>query len=154
LETGYKTTAEVLDDRSSFRDNSGLLGFSKQDRLLQPATHLSYLDAQAYCDWAKVRLPTEAEFMAASLLDATVYSNYDASVQHTVQTALREGRLPSIAGSNFTQTFEGAFVVTRSGPKYVLIIGWQREIRRNRILRARDYYDAITEFHVCTIVHK
>jgi|KBSSwiStaDraftv2_1062776.scaffolds.fasta_scaffold55716_3 hypothetical protein len=153
-ETGYKTTAEILKDSSSFRENSGLLDFSKQERLVQPATHLSHLDAQAYCDWANVRLPTEAEFLAASLLDATVYSTYDASVQHRVQTALREGRLPSIAGSNFTQTMEGAFVVTRRGPKYVLLSGWQRDIHRNRLVRTKDYYDAITEFHVCIAVLK
>lgn len=71
--TGYVTSAERQEDSNTFRDHTCLSGISKRDHKHVPAACVSYLDSAAYCQWANVRLPTEAEWMAASLIDDRIF---------------------------------------------------------------------------------
>jgi formylglycine-generating enzyme required for sulfatase activity len=65
--TGFRTTAECgrLKDTTYF-DNSTLHKLTEEVRANAPAVDLSHRDAVAYCEWARCRLPTEAEWILAA----------------------------------------------------------------------------------------
>lgn len=151
-DTQYKTVAEEQRPDSNYRSNSGLWDFSAEARLNTTATHLSFIDAQAYCKRSGRRLPTEAEFLAASLLDDEIRANHDSATEQKVRTLLAEGKLPTFAGTTITSTFvDNERVVMRSGPKYTREVGWQSDEKYQRHLRSKDYFDATTSFHLCEI---
>lgn len=148
----FKTVAEKQGSMSTYQSNFGLRDFSTEAKLDRAATYLSFDDAQAYCKWAGKRLPTEAEFLAAALLDNEIRKTYDPETEQMVRLLLAEGKLPSFVGANITSTVaDNDSIVMRSGPKYVREIGWEAEERYQRHLRAKDYFDANTSFHVCEI---
>lgn len=81
--TGYVTLAErnkdamvfrlgldefewVEDSTANWRFPNGMSEGGIEDKADHPVTCISYLDAQAYCTWAKVRLPTVDEWEVAS----------------------------------------------------------------------------------------
>lgn len=76
--TGYRTIAERGRLRgSTYFDNSTLFELSSEDRANAPAVHLSYIDAQAFCEWTGYRLPREEEWMLAAMVAADEAKSYN-----------------------------------------------------------------------------
>ena len=83
LATGYKTDAEkrhdamvfepglaefrwIKDSTAYWRYPNGITRGDIKNKMNHPVTCISYADAIAYCNWAKVRLPTLVEWEVAS----------------------------------------------------------------------------------------
>ena len=150
--TGYKTIAENLGEQKTVYSNGTLWGIFGNARLNQPACCISFLDAQAYCEWAKRRLPTEAEIFAGCLLGSEIYQDYDGALQKRVQDALKSRKLAKLSGISLTsETTVDGLVIGRQGPRYVLTKGWEKQLRENRYTCRKDYHSILTQFHVCAM---
>jgi formylglycine-generating enzyme required for sulfatase activity len=90
--TGYVTLAEKRKDAFVFRTGldefewtqdstaywrypNGFFAGGIEDKMNHPVTCISFVDAQAYCSWAQVRLPSIDEWEVASRAN-TVYRNF------------------------------------------------------------------------------
>ena len=79
--------------RQPFGENSSIDGKGNH-----PVVHISWDDAQAYCEWAGKRLPTEAEFEYASRggVENTLYSWGNEPVdQGNLKANVWEGKFPT-----------------------------------------------------------
>jgi hypothetical protein len=147
--TGYVTTAERNDDTESFREHFALGRSSQNERRSMPATVVSYLDAVEYCQWARVRLPSEAEVLAAAVVDERVRDEVDDELRRQLKILLQQGRVIS-AGANITSTITSLdLAVIRRGPFPFLTPDWKSKAEQHRLVKPVDFYDLTVEFHVC-----
>jgi len=138
--TGYRTSAELAGSKHTYCDNGTL--FSEERRRTAEAHFLSYLDGAAYCSFHNLRLPTEAELLAAMTVDDDVR---DLSPEDRAALYRDSPRLIRSQGKTLTSTLDGDKVVTRSGPWVIKHPGWEG-VRWYRALRGRN--DAACQLYV------
>jgi hypothetical protein len=132
--TGYRTSAEIVGGmQANFKNNPFVSIIPSDQRNQFEALFLSYNDALAYCGWARVRLPTEGEYLAASLADDEIHEG--ASLEKIMQESAQ--KIVSFVGLVITATLEGEVVVFRGGPKITKTPGWANK-KSNRRLFAKD----------------
>lgn len=120
--TGYRATAEQSDGYH-FADNDILeeVGWEEYRRL--PAPFMSLRDADAYCSFHDVRLPTDSEWLAASVVDwSRTYKGKD-RVQAARQAMASGGMIRDI-GLEWVLNEATSVRHLRSAPKYVLPEDW------------------------------
>jgi formylglycine-generating enzyme required for sulfatase activity len=154
--TGYVTAAERSEAAKVFRVNELIEHMSPAERLQAPAYCVSYLDALAFCDWAEVRPPTDAEWLAASLIDEHVYDLdegepcpwWDAARRRLIRDNMPETL--EFAGWEWTSTrLPNGLVTRRRGPKYFRTIRGQTDPRNNRSFGKPEEWDLFASFRVC-----
>jgi hypothetical protein len=149
-ETGYVTVAEQRHDEFHFRHHPGISIVPREKRTQLPAEWVCYLDAIAYCKWARVRLPTEEEWVAAAVLDETIYADREQEIRRYDELSESPMALKQKSSREITSTLaDSSHVILREGPGYI----WRSDRSVWRYFRStasvRHY--ASVGFRVCKI---
>lgn len=148
--TGYLTLAERDRHGKPFYLNELVEHIPEQDRAGAVAFCLSFLDAVRYCEWAGMRLPSEAEWLAAAIIDERIY---DPEVRANYPRPQPSGGCgaASLEGGQceFTSTqTEGGLFVVRAGPWYFRDVDWREYVDSHRRLVLPDEWDLFHCFRV------
>jgi Sulfatase-modifying factor enzyme 1 len=151
--TSYVTDCE-REGEGSFRFDETIEPIRPKDRGKIPVHNVSFNDALAYCQWANVRLPTEAELLAAALIDERVMDQrewHDFMFGQTgrFQIANYPNALDGLGAEFVTSDQQAAKAIIRGGPFYIRRVGW--EMASNRSECRTDEYNLMTGFRVCRL---
>jgi hypothetical protein len=129
--TGYVTNGEQNGD-CSFRLDETIEPIRPKDRVNMPVHSVSFDDAQAYCDWAGARLPTESELLAAALIHQQVVSRAEKQELMFGKSGRFDiGRFPDALDGLGPEFVVGVAAtgkaVIRSGPYYIREVGWEKQ---------------------------
>jgi hypothetical protein len=146
-ETGYRTVAEQRNHDESFRDNQFISGIPPEKRSALAVMCISFIDATSYCEWSEVRLPTEAEWLAAAVIDERICDNEDV---WRLRSELRENPAALVKNSEEITgtTIDARRVVLRTGP-YLIRCRTELTIHNRRVVSVSNFEDPV-EFRVCT----
>jgi len=148
--TSYRTLFEKDGEHDCYFRNRTTDGMSDENKLKLPACYLSVEDAQAYCDWRKVRLPTDDELIVAAVFKV-LPADANSSDLLTEMINLRGVVSFSICdGLEFTASMEAGRSVARSGPQYAMLS--QTTFDDGRHLVSDQFADITTKFRVCQII--
>lgn len=152
--TGYMSTAEKQDwQTESWKFNCMIEGLGDKEISELPVMYVSYHDAIAFCEWSGWRLPTDIEWMAASLIDDRIVDEktydrlfgFEGSMRPFPKTFLST-ELSEITGT----LFEDEFCVERGQPVHLRVQGWNKIPRFNEeCLRELDRSSDSSCFRVC-----
>ncbi len=145
-DTGYVTLAEQQSHADTFRNHCGLSGLSPSV-VDTPAQFVAPVDADAFCRHVGSRLPTEAEWLAASVIDP---HEMELTPWEELQRRARPLAANALEVNNWEITatkLPDGRVVTRRGPVHFLKKGWREQPFldfNRRIIGAAEFDISIT----------
>lgn len=145
----YLTTRELRKDSAeTYLQNEAVSDTAIDDIANLPARYLSFEDAEFFCKCVGVRLPSEAEWLAAAIVDDRVYDRDEWKM--ALQKAAKSPNSLEWLSSEYTSTVTNPNqIVVRRGPKLVRSSNWRERVHAHRYHASRNGGDAIIQFRVC-----
>jgi hypothetical protein len=144
----YTTDAERDGSLETWRSNEMNSDDPRGTKSSQPVVLISFNDAEMFCKSNNFRLPSEAEWMAASLVDPKLYE--PEIVSEAIYRASRSDNALQEIGDEYTGSCEeGGRVIVRRGPKWARDTTWKKQVDYNRIAIDRNLYEGYFTFRVC-----